>query len=91
MDAPVLFHVTETFRSGDPGPVYRRFRTSGRMIPEGVGYVASWVTDDLTRCFQVMEAESRDALDVWIERWADLIEFEVVPVITSDQAASRVP
>jgi Protein of unknown function (DUF3303) len=87
----VLFHVTERYHGGDPGPVYRRFRQNGRMSPEGVEYVASWVTDDLSTCFQVMEAESREVLDLWIERWADLVDFEVVSVITSDEANARVP
>ena len=66
----MLFHVTERFRGGDPEPVYRRFRQHGRLAPDGVVYVASWVTDDLTTCFQVMEAESRKALDAWIEACA---------------------
>jgi Domain of unknown function (DUF3303) len=87
----VLFHVTERYRDGDPVPVYRRFREHGRMTPDGVEYVASWVTDDLTTCFQVMEAESPEALDEWIDRWADLVDFEVVPVITSAEASERVP
>ena len=60
------------------------------MTPEGVEYVASWVTSDLMRCFQVMEAESREALDEWIERWADIVDFEVAPVITSVHASERV-
>jgi Protein of unknown function (DUF3303) len=87
----VLFHVTERYRDGDPVPVYRRFREQGRMTPDGVEYVASWVTDDLATCFQVMEAESPEALDEWIDRWADLVDFEVVPVITSAEASERVP
>ena len=61
------------------------------MTPDGVEYVASWVTSDLTRCFQVLEAESREALDQWIERWVDIVEFEVIPVVTSAEAAERVP
>ena len=60
------------------------------MTPDGVEYVASWVTDDLARCFQVMEAESREALDAWIARWADLVDFEVVRVVTSAEAAELV-
>jgi len=87
----VLFHVTERYRDGDAVPVYRRFRDHGRMTPDGVEYVASWVTDDLSTCFQVMEAESREALDGWIDRWGDLVDFEVVPVITSAEASERVP
>ena len=87
----MLFHVTESFANGDPGPVYRRFRERGRMAPDGVRYVASWVTSDLTRCYQVMEAESREELDVWIRRWSDIVDFEVIPVITSDEANARIP
>ena len=87
----MLFHVTERYRDGDPVPVYRRFREQGRMTPDGVEYVASWVTDDLTTCFQVMEAESLAALDEWMERWSDLVDFEVVPVITSDEASAQAP
>ena len=87
----MLFHVTDRYRDGDPVPVYRRFREQGRMTPDGVEYVASWVTDDLSTCFQVMEAESPEALDEWIDRWADLVDFEVVPVITSAEASERVP
>jgi hypothetical protein len=60
------------------------------MTPAGVEYVASWVTEDLTTCFQVMEAESREALDAWMERWSDLVDFAVEPVITSADATSRV-
>lgn len=59
------------------------------MAPAGVAYVASWVTTDLTRCFQVMEAESREALDTWIDNWSDLVDFDVEPVITSAEAAER--
>ncbi len=86
----MLFHVTERFRDGDPAPVYRRFCERGRMTPEGVEYVASWVTEDLTTCFQVMEAESREALDEWMANWSDIVDFEVDPVITSAEASSRV-
>jgi len=85
----VLFHVTERYRDGDPAPVYRRFRERGRMAPDGVEYVASWVTDDLGTCFQVMEAETREALDAWIANWSDLVDFEVVAVVTSAEAAQR--
>ena len=86
----MLFHVTERYRDGDPVPVYRRFREHGRMTPDGVEYVASWVTDDLSTCFQVMEAESLGALDEWMERWDDLVQFEVVHVVTSAEASERV-
>jgi hypothetical protein len=87
----MLFLVIERFKNGDPSPVYRRFRESGRLTPPGVDYVASWVTADLANCYQVMDCESRDSLDEWMSRWSDLVEFEVLPVMSSSEAASRVP
>jgi hypothetical protein len=86
----MLFMVIETFRGGDPVPVYRRFRDQGRMMPAGIEYRGSWVTDDLRRCFQVMECEDRGLLDEWIANWSDLTAFEVIPVITSADAAARI-
>jgi len=86
----MLFFVVENFRDGDAVPVYRRFRDQGRLAPSGVSYVSSWVTPDLHRCFQVMECDSRASLDAWIARWADLVDFEVTPVITSQEALTAV-
>ena len=88
--ATTRYMVVEHFRNGDAAAVYRRFRARGRMAPAGVTYVASWVDDTLTRCFQVMEAGDRALLDQWIAQWVDLVEFEVYPVITSAEAAARV-
>lgn len=86
----MLFMVIERFRGGDPAPVYRRFRDHGRLAPEGLVYVNSWVSDDLTTCWQVMESPDRATLEAWIARWNDLVEFEVVPVVTSPAAAAAV-
>lgn len=86
----MLFMVIESFENADPVPVYRRFRDQGRLAPPGVTYIASWVTTDLARCYQVMECDSRAALDQWMARWADLVDFEVVPVMTSQAAAASV-
>jgi hypothetical protein len=86
----MLFMVVEHFRGGDARPVYARFRVQGRLAPDGLRYVGSWVTDDLTRCYQVMECEDRAPLDQWIHEWSDLVEFEVHPVITSAEASARV-
>lgn len=86
----MLFMVIEHFRNGDPRPVYERFRARGRLAPEGLNYVNSWVTDDLTRCYQVMECADRRLLDAWIAAWDDLVQFEVLPVITSAEASARV-
>ena len=86
----MLYMVVESFRGGDPVPVYRRFRDRGRLMPDGIEYRGSWVSDDLRRCFQVMECEDRRLLDQWMANWNDLTEFEVIPVMTSADAAAAV-
>ena len=86
----MLYLLIEHFRNGDPGPVYRRFREKGRMAPEGLRYVASWVTEDLTRCYQVMECDDRALLETWMAAWSDVTDFEVHPVVTSAEASARV-
>ncbi len=80
--------LIEEFLRG-PGPVYARFRERGRMAPDGLRYVNSWVTTDGSRCYQVMECDDRLLLEQWMEAWNDVIRFEVVEVTTSDAAARR--
>jgi hypothetical protein len=87
----MLYLIIEHFRGGDPVPVYARFRAAGRLAPAGLEYISSWVTDDLTRCYQVMQCEDAALLRQWMAAWDDLVEFEVYPVITSAEAAGRVP
>ena len=86
----MLFMIIEHFRDGDPVPVYRRFRDRGRMAPEGLQYVSSWVTTDLKHCYQVMECDDRRLLDQWVDAWRDIVDFEVVPVMTSRDAQTTV-
>ena len=86
----LLYLIIENFRNKDPVPVYRRFRDQGRLAPEGLRYVSSWVDEKLERCFQVMETDDPHLLDEWLGNWSDLVEFEVIPVISSNEAAERV-
>ena len=86
----MLYLIIENFRNKDPVPVYRRFRDQGRLAPEGLRYVSSWVDEKLERCFQLMETDDPHLLDEWLGRWSDLVEFEVIPVISSNEAAERV-
>jgi len=85
-----LFMIVEHFRNADAKPVYRRFRERGRMAPEGLAYVSSWVDENLATCYQVMETDDRSLLDEWMRNWRDLVEFEVHRVMTSQEAAQRV-
>ena len=86
----MLYMVIEHFANGDPVPVYRRFRDQGRLAPEGLHYVSSWVDEKLQRCYQVMETQDPELLQQWMDRWSDIVRFEVHPVITSAEAAQRV-
>lgn len=80
--------VIEHFRDGDARPVYRRFRDRGRLAPDGLTYVSSWVTADLRHCYQVMECDDVALLEQWMAEWRDIVDFEYVSVITSPQAAA---
>jgi hypothetical protein len=84
------FMIIEKFRDGDPVPVYRRFRERGRLAPDGLRYVGSWVTEDLTCCYQVMECDDRRLLDEWMANWADIVDFEVIPAMSSADALRAV-
>ncbi len=85
-----LYMVIERFKNGDPLPVYQRFRERGRMAPEGLSYVNSWIDEGMTTCWQVMETADRALLDQWIANWKDIVDFEVIPVMTSKEAGERV-
>jgi hypothetical protein len=85
-----MYMVIENFKNGEAVPVYRRFRDRGRMAPAGLSYVSSWVNDKLDRCYQLMETEDRALLEQWMANWNDLVDFEVHPVITSNQAAEKI-
>jgi hypothetical protein len=84
-----LYMVVEYFKNKDAVPVYRRFRDHGRMAPEGLVYVSSWVDEKLERCYQLMETPDRALLDEWMANWSDLVDFEVHAVITSQEAAAK--
>jgi hypothetical protein len=84
----MLFMVIERFAPGQAPLVYRRFRERGRMAPDGLRYISSWVDLNFERCFQLMEAAGVEIIDEWTARWDDLVDFEIVPVRTSEQAAA---
>ena len=86
----MLYMIVEHFRDGDALPVYRRFRDRGRLAPDGLVYISSWVTTDLRHCYQVMECDDPGLLEKWIGNWRDIVDFECIPVITSAEAAQTV-
>jgi hypothetical protein len=86
----MLFMVVERFKTPGAIDIYRRARDRGRMLPDDVTYVSSWVDLEFTRCYQLMEADSEQALEPWIAKWRDLTEFEVVAVRTSAEASAAI-
>jgi hypothetical protein len=86
----MFYMIVETFHAGKVSELYKRFEEKGRMLPQGVRYVSSWIDDRFTRCFQVMECDDPKLLREWVVHWNDLADFEIIPVLTSDQARERV-
>lgn len=85
-----LYMVVEHFKNKDAVPVYRRFREHGRMAPDGLTYVSSWIDEKLERCYQLMETHDRRLIDQWMSHWRDIVDFEVYPVMTSKEAAEKI-
>ncbi|HEY3570873.1 MAG TPA: DUF3303 family protein [Thermoanaerobaculia bacterium] len=83
----MLYMVLERYKDGAAPEIYRRARERGRLMPEGLRYVSSWVDHDFRTCFQLMETEDASLFDPWIQGWSDLVDFEVIPVRTSAEAA----
>src|SRR5258706_11170788 len=89
-ETEMLFMVIERFKNRDAGPVYQRFREQGRMLPEGLTYIDSWTETSFDRCFQLMECEDPGLFLEWISHWQDLVEFEIVPVLSSKEAVEAI-
>jgi hypothetical protein len=84
------YMVIERFKNRDPKPIYRRLCEQGRMMPDGLKYVGSWIETNFDRCFQIMECEDPTLFEQWIAAWSDLMEFEVVPVKPSADVRAEV-
>jgi Protein of unknown function (DUF3303) len=82
----MLFMVIERFP--DPALVYARFAERGRMLPDGVTYIDSWVEPDRRRCFQLMSCADVAGLREWARSWDDIVEFEFIPVVRSSELSS---
>ena len=85
----MLYLVIEKYKDENPVPVYRRFRAQGRRMPDGLRYVSSWVNESITRCYQIMETDHYGLLEEWMKNWDDIVEFEVLPVLTSEEASRK--
>lgn len=86
----MLFMVIEHSDQARVKDVYRRFDERGRMMPEGLRYVDSWIQADLARCFQIMECDDVTLLQEWVLQWSDLVRFEIVPLAPSKATSAAV-
>ncbi len=86
----MLYLIIERFHPGKVKTLYKRFEENGRMLPEGVKYINSWIDTQLSICWQVMESDAEQKVHEWISCWNDLADFEVIPVITSAEAKQRI-
>lgn len=86
----MLYMVVERFKEGAASKIYERFREKGRMMPEGLEYISSWIDQDFKICYQLMQTENAALFDRWIENWSDLMDFEIVPVRTSAEVVQLV-
>ena len=85
----MLYMVIENFKGRSASRIYQRFDKHGRMTPEGLKYINSWVDAEVTRCFQLMECEDAKILEEWTEKWSDLVDFEIVPLVSSEEAKTK--
>ena len=86
----MLYMIIEKFQEGKVKVLFNRFAEKGRMMPAGVRYINSWINEEVTVCYQVMESESIEGIQEWIANWNDIVDFEIIPVITSAQAKEKV-
>ena len=77
----MLYMVVERFK--DAPAIYQRLRDKGRMMPEGIEYVSSWIDGDLKICWQLMRTDDESLFEHWTDNWKDLMDFEIIPVRTS--------
>jgi Protein of unknown function (DUF3303) len=86
----MLFMIIENFHQGKIKLLYKRLEEKGRQLPEGVQYIGSWINEEVTTCYQVMESDSMEKINEWINHWKDLADFSIIPVITSAEAKKKV-
>ncbi len=86
----MLYMIVESFKDQDAIPVYRRFKEHGRLAPEGLTYISSWVDENFKVCFQIMETSDIKLLEQWMANWSDLVDFEVFPIMSSSEAVEKI-
>jgi len=86
----MFFMIIEKFHPEKVKLLYQRFDEEGRLLPDGVSYINSWIDENITICYQLMESDSAEKIYTWIENWTGFADFEVIPVISSAEAKEKV-
>ena len=84
------FMIIERFQPEKVKSLYQRFEKHGRLLPNGVEYIDSWIDENVSVCYQLMRSEHIDGIQQWVDQWNDLADFEIVPVISSEEAKAKV-
>lgn len=82
--------VIEKYQSGKTEAIYQRFAAKGRMLPQGVQYIDSWVEENLQKCYQIMESDHLESLQEWVDKWNDLVDFEIIPVLSTKEVQQKI-
>ena len=90
LNIEMVYMIIERFHPGKVKMLYKRFAEKGRLLPAEVSYLNSWIKEDVSICYQVMESDSVEKIHEWISHWNDLADFEVIPVINSDEAKEKI-
>lgn len=86
----MVYMIIENFHPDKVKELYKRVEEKGRMMPEGVRYINSWIDENVKTCYQVMESDSEEKIKEWVNNWKDLADFQIIPVITSAQAKEKI-
>jgi hypothetical protein len=90
LNIDMVYMIIERFHPGKVRMLYERFAEKCRLLPAGVSYINSWIKEDVSICYQVMRSDSVAKINEWVSHWNDLADFEVNPVINSDEAKEKI-
>ena len=86
----MTYLIIERFYPEKVKALYQRFEAEGRLLPDGVQYLNSWIDEKIETCYQLMESDTQEKLLEWVSRWSEFATFDIIPVISSDQAKEKV-
>lgn len=83
----MLFQGTYVYSTDHRDTVRPRFKETGAPPPPGVDMLGRWHNAAGNGGFFLVETDDPVALARWLQEWTDVIDFEVVPVVTDEQVS----